>query len=136
MVVAVEKRGVERITRVSLQGKAAAAGIPVVDLRRGDVGGAIVRACEEVGFFKVVNHGVPVELMEWLEAEAVGFFARPEEEKERAAGAAAPYGYGSRRIGCSGDVGWVEYLLMQLRGGDADGPVTALLHQHGAARLW
>ncbi|RRT79538.1 hypothetical protein B296_00025165 [Ensete ventricosum] len=85
-------------------------GIPVVDLSRPGAGEAIVRACEDLGFFKLVNHGIPVELMQRLEAEAVKFFSLPQVEKEKS-GPANPFGYGNKRIGVNGDVGWLEYLL-------------------------
>jgi len=87
--------------------------IPVVDLEktRPEVAQALVKACEDYGFFKVVNHGVPQHLIDSMEAEAKKLFALPLCEKERA-GPADPYGYGSRSIGHNGDVGWIEYLLL------------------------
>ncbi|KAE8778933.1 GA 2-oxidase 5 [Hordeum vulgare] len=71
---------------------------------------ALVSACEEQGFFKVTGHGVPLELVRAVEAAAAEFFALPQAEKEAAAG--RPLGYGSKRIGVSGDLGWIEYLLL------------------------
>ncbi|KAK8622556.1 hypothetical protein V6N13_117466 [Hibiscus sabdariffa] len=41
----------------------------------------IVRAAETLGFFQVVNHGVPVELLESLKQTAHDFFALPPERK-------------------------------------------------------
>ncbi|KAJ3706702.1 hypothetical protein LUZ61_010407 [Rhynchospora tenuis] len=38
-------------------------------------------ACQEWGFFYLVNHGVPEELMEGLKADTVEFFNKPLEEK-------------------------------------------------------
>ncbi|KAG0502377.1 hypothetical protein HPP92_002449 [Vanilla planifolia] len=72
----------------------------------------IVGACEELGFFKVTNHGVSHELLAKLEAESVKFFSLPRLAKEDA-GAASPFGYGCREIGRKGDVGWIEYLLLE-----------------------
>ncbi|CAL9074718.1 unnamed protein product [Musa acuminata var. zebrina] len=85
-------------------------GVPVVDLTKPDAAARLVDACKEFGFFKVTNHGIPVELMRRLEAEAVNFFSLPPVEKEKS-GPAKPLGYGNKRIGANGDMGWVEYLL-------------------------
>lgn len=93
-----------------------ASSIPVVDLSaektRACKAQALVKASEDYGFFKVVNHGVSQALIDAMEAEAKMLFALPLSEKERA-GPADPYGYGSRNIGCNGDVGWIEYLLLR-----------------------
>ncbi|CDP17396.1 unnamed protein product [Coffea canephora] len=42
---------------------------------------AIVRASETLGFFQVVNHGVPVDLLDSLKDAAHQFFAQPPESK-------------------------------------------------------
>ncbi|KAK7303114.1 hypothetical protein RJT34_14015 [Clitoria ternatea] len=86
-------------------------GIPVVDLKDPEAKTLIVKACKEVGFFKLLNHGVPFEFMSNLEKEALRFFKKPQSEKDRA-GPPDPFGYGSKRIGSNGDVGWIEYLLL------------------------
>uniref|UniRef100_A0A5B7CCY8 gibberellin 2beta-dioxygenase n=1 Tax=Davidia involucrata TaxID=16924 RepID=A0A5B7CCY8_DAVIN len=86
-------------------------GIPVIDLSKPDAKTLIVEACQEFGFFKVVNHGVPVEFMTRLEAEVVKFFNLPQSEKDKA-GPPNPFGYGNKKIGPNGDVGWIEYLLL------------------------
>ncbi|WOK93842.1 gibberellin 2-beta-dioxygenase 1 [Canna indica] len=88
-------------------------GIPVVDLLEPGSAALLVSACEELGFFKVTNHGVPMELIARLEAETVKFFSLPQHEKELVC-SANPFGYGNRRIGSNGDVGWVEYLLLEI----------------------
>ncbi|XP_030444533.1 gibberellin 2-beta-dioxygenase 1-like [Syzygium oleosum] len=85
--------------------------IPVVDLSKPDSKNLIIKACEEFGFFKVINHGVPLDFISRLEEEAVKFFSLPVPEKERA-GPPDPFGYGNKKIGQNGDVGWVEYLLL------------------------
>ncbi|OVA05613.1 Oxoglutarate/iron-dependent dioxygenase [Macleaya cordata] len=87
-------------------------GIPVIDLSKPDSKTLLVKACEEFGFFKVINHGVPMEFMTKLESEAVNFFSLPQSEKEKA-GPPDPFGYGNKRIGPNGDVGWIEYLLLR-----------------------
>lgn len=87
-------------------------GIPLIDLSKPDSKQLIVKACEEFGFFKVINHGVPIDFIDRLESEAIKFFTLPDSEKEKA-GPAEPFGYGSKHIGRNGDVGWVEYLLLK-----------------------
>ncbi|KAJ4831667.1 Gibberellin 2-beta-dioxygenase [Turnera subulata] len=86
-------------------------GIPVIDLRDPEAKTLIVKACEEFGFFKLVNHGVPLEFMLELESLAANFFELPQSEKDKA-GPLDPYGYGNKRIGPNGDVGWIEYILL------------------------
>ncbi|XP_057796077.1 gibberellin 2-beta-dioxygenase 1-like [Salvia miltiorrhiza] len=84
--------------------------LPLIDLSEPDSQSQLVKACEEVGFFKVINHGVPFQFMADLESEAIKFFSLPLSDKEKA-GPPDPFGYGHKNIGCTGDVGWVEYLL-------------------------
>ncbi|XP_019449246.1 PREDICTED: gibberellin 2-beta-dioxygenase 1-like isoform X1 [Lupinus angustifolius] len=86
--------------------------IPVVDLSKPEAKTLIVKACEEFGFFKVINHGVPMEAISKLESEAINFFSLPNNQKEKA-GPPNPFGYGNKKIGENGDVGWVEYLLLK-----------------------
>lgn len=86
-------------------------GIPVIDLRDPEAKTLIVKACEEYGFFKLVNHAVPMEFITRLEAEALKFFNLPQSDKDKA-GPPDPFGYGFKKIGSNGDVGWVEYLLL------------------------
>ncbi|BAF17950.1 Os05g0514600 [Oryza sativa Japonica Group] len=95
------------------------AGLPVVDLAADGAAGEVVRACERFGFFKVVSHGVGEGVVGRLEAEAVRFFASPQAAKD-AHGPASPFGYGSKRIGRNGDMGWLEYLLQVALHHDAD----------------
>ncbi|OEL24563.1 Gibberellin 2-beta-dioxygenase [Dichanthelium oligosanthes] len=86
-------------------------GVPAVDLSNPGAALAVVDACERFGFFKVVNHGVPMGVVDRLDAEAARFFASPQAEKD-ASGPANPLGYGNKRIGSNGDMGWLEYLLL------------------------
>ncbi|XP_027063609.1 gibberellin 2-beta-dioxygenase 1-like [Coffea eugenioides] len=86
-------------------------GIPLIDLSKPDSKHLLVKACEEFGFFKVINHGVPTEFISKLESEAIKFFSLPLSEKEKA-GPPDPFGYGNKMIGPNGDVGWVEYILL------------------------
>ncbi|KAH0744879.1 hypothetical protein KY290_032872 [Solanum tuberosum] len=85
--------------------------IPVIDLSKPDSKNLIVNACEEFGFFKVINHDVPMEFISKLESEAIKFFSSPLSEKLKA-GTADPFGYGNKKIGQNGDIGWVEYILL------------------------
>ncbi|KAL6620688.1 hypothetical protein ACP70R_035827 [Stipagrostis hirtigluma subsp. patula] len=91
-----------------------AAAIPSVDLSAPGAAAAVADACRGVGFFRATNHGVPAGLTDALEARAMAFFALPAEEKLEMSGAARPLGYGSKSIGCNGDVGWLEYLLLSV----------------------
>ncbi|KAI8552320.1 hypothetical protein RHMOL_Rhmol06G0257600 [Rhododendron molle] len=91
-------------------------GIPLIDLSKPDSKNLLVKACEEFGFFKVINHGVPTEFISSLESEAVKFFSMPLSEKEKA-GPPEAFGYGNKCIGPNGDVGWVEYLLLRANPG-------------------
>ncbi|XP_050221263.1 scopoletin 8-hydroxylase-like [Mercurialis annua] len=60
---------------------------PPIDLSKLDgpdhelVVNEIARAAETLGFFQVVNHGVPVELLESLKDAAHSFFGQPPENK-------------------------------------------------------
>ncbi|CAM0882644.1 unnamed protein product [Alopecurus aequalis] len=96
------------------------AGMPVVDLSSPGAPRAMADACERFGFFKLVNHGVPVDTMERLESEAVSFFSLSQAEKDRS-GPAYPFGYGSKRIGLNGDMGWLEYLLLAVESASLSG---------------
>ena len=67
--------------------KASKCEIPPIDLSRLDgpehdeVVKEIVKAAETLGFFQVVNHGVPVDLLESLKETAHNFFGLPAERK-------------------------------------------------------
>ncbi|XP_059293193.1 gibberellin 2-beta-dioxygenase 1-like isoform X1 [Lycium ferocissimum] len=86
-------------------------GVPLIDLSKPDSKNLIVKACEEFGFFKVINHDVPMEFISKLESEAIKFFSSPLSEKLKA-GPADPFGYGNKQIGQNGDFGWVEHILV------------------------
>ncbi|KAK4265949.1 hypothetical protein QN277_026934 [Acacia crassicarpa] len=82
--------------------------LPRVDLsgERWAVSEQIVKASQEYGFFKLVKHGVPEDIIATMEEEASAFFAKPVAQKNATAG------YGSNTIGLCGDVGRLEYLLL------------------------
>lgn len=102
--------------------------VPVIDLTDADAKTQIVKACEELGFFKVVNHGVRPDLLTQLEEEANKFFAMPQYLKEKA-GPPDPFGYGSKRIGPSGDMGWLEYILLNANHHLSSTKTTAVFQQ-------
>ncbi|KAG6500981.1 gibberellin 2-beta-dioxygenase 2-like [Zingiber officinale] len=85
---------------------------PVVDLswRRTRAADRLTRAAEDLGFFKVVNHGVVASAAAMATA-AASFFALPPGDK-LGAGPPSPLGYGVRNIGFNGDMGELEYLLL------------------------
>jgi len=87
--------------------------VPIIDLTatRLEVSQLILKACEELGFFMVVNHGVPKNVIARMEAVGAEFFSLPGSEKQRS-GPPNPLGYGFRTIGSNGDTGEVEYLLL------------------------
>nr|GMD63952.1 gibberellin 2-beta-dioxygenase 2 [Ipomoea batatas]GMD66688.1 gibberellin 2-beta-dioxygenase 2 [Ipomoea batatas] len=94
-------------------------GIPTIDLSSEDrarLSDQVVKACEEVGIFKVVNHGVSDKTVASMEMEALSFFSKPAAEKRRA-GPATPFGYGCNAIGCNGDKGDLEYILLEANPG-------------------
>ncbi|KAK8482943.1 hypothetical protein V6N13_090415 [Hibiscus sabdariffa] len=58
--------------------------VPVIDMTeepRASVVHKISKACEEYGFFQVINHGVPRELCDTVLALLAAFFELPPEEK-------------------------------------------------------
>jgi len=66
--------------------------VPLIDMAplfgsdrelRGAVAGEIARACEDVGFFQVIGHGVTSEIVWSLTREATAFFALPTTEKAK-----------------------------------------------------
>ncbi|KAL3694484.1 hypothetical protein R1sor_008135 [Riccia sorocarpa] len=95
--------------------------IPVVDLAGIDSASEEVRAriaremgkaCEEWGFFQVINTAVPAAVMEQVNDSAREFFALPVEEMEKASEPPGKplMGYGGRLSFLSSKVPWVEYL--------------------------
>nr|QCQ83073.1 putative gibberellin 2-beta-dioxygenase 1 [Ambrosia artemisiifolia] len=88
--------------------------IPLIDLSKPESKHHLVKACQDFGFFKVVNHGVPAKFITRLESEAIKFFDSPLSVKQKS-GPPDPFGYGNKSIGGNGDIGWVEYLLLNTK---------------------
>nr|XP_018679946.1 PREDICTED: protein DOWNY MILDEW RESISTANCE 6-like isoform X1 [Musa acuminata subsp. malaccensis] len=62
------------------------ADVPTIDLGSTDLSQTVAQvadACSTYGFFQVVNHGVPIELMLKMMAVALEFFRLPSEEKAK-----------------------------------------------------
>jgi isopenicillin N synthase-like dioxygenase len=85
--------------------------VPVIDIGpflAGDPAGrksipqAIARACEEIGFFTIVGHGIDPELIGAATGAARQFFALPSAEKMPARSADATISRGYRGIGNEG----------------------------------
>nr|XP_043628866.1 2-oxoglutarate-dependent dioxygenase DAO-like [Erigeron canadensis] len=72
-------------------------GVPVIDMQKIDqMGKEIVKACEEWGCFRMVNHVVPTELMAEMKVVAASLFDLPSEIKTRTTSSVRGKGY----IGC------------------------------------
>ncbi|CAA0815923.1 Gibberellin 2-beta-dioxygenase 2 [Striga hermonthica] len=110
-MVALSKPAIQQYTNPKNVTTFSSDDVPLIDLSRPDPKAQLVKACEDFGFFKVINHGVSSHIINDLQSEALRFFSLPQPDKEKA-GPPSPFGYGDKRIGPNGDVGWVEYLLL------------------------
>ena len=83
--------------------------IPVVDLRSDNAVAALRSACEEIGFFTVVGHGVSPAAIDEVAAVSRRFFDQTAEAKARFAGPGSVVGLPvyrplqSERLGATGD---------------------------------
>ncbi|KAM7493160.1 hypothetical protein LguiB_027769 [Lonicera macranthoides] len=80
-----EERAKDNIVDISLNYSSQ---IPILDLAllfNGDKGELekLDKACEEWGFFQIINHGIPAEVLENINNGAAGFFKLPLEEKRK-----------------------------------------------------
>jgi isopenicillin N synthase-like dioxygenase len=82
--------------------------IPTIDLA-GFSRDELTRACEDVGFFTVVGHGVEAALIAEVASHSRAFFDRPDDEKERFRGPADTEGapvyrpLGAEKLGANAD---------------------------------
>jgi isopenicillin N synthase-like dioxygenase len=84
---------VERSLQGSSIGSAAARSgndaVPVIDFRRPDAADRMWEAATTAGFFTVIGHGVPEEVIEAAFASSASFFSRSADEKHAASPFAA-----------------------------------------------
>ncbi|MEM6740343.1 MAG: 2-oxoglutarate and iron-dependent oxygenase domain-containing protein, partial [Pseudomonadota bacterium] len=73
--------------------------IPVIDIapfrngtNRAEVAHGVARACETIGFFVIIGHGIASETLESVIAEARSFFDLPDHEKTRIKRQGATFG--------------------------------------------
>lgn len=82
--------------------------VPVIDLEHVSAD-EVARACEEIGFFTVVGHGVDPVLIEEVAARSRAFFDLPDAEKERFRAPAESVGMpvyrplGAEKLGANAD---------------------------------
>lgn len=68
--------------------------MPVIDMLKVDgLAEEIVNACKEWGYFRVINHGVPIELLAEMKAVNASLFDRPVEIKKGTLGGVYGKGY-------------------------------------------
>ncbi|KAJ8618944.1 hypothetical protein MRB53_015130 [Persea americana] len=92
--------------------------VPLINLGDPDCDRVVremARASEEWGIFQVVNHGIPVELINKLQKVGKEFFELPQEEKEEYAikpGSESLEGYGTRlQKDLEGKKAWVDFFF-------------------------
>ncbi|KAF8404129.1 hypothetical protein HHK36_009009 [Tetracentron sinense] len=90
--------------------------MPIIDLSDQDQDNLvrlITKASEESGIFQVVNHGIPVDVINKLQKVGREFFELPQEEKEACAtppGAGHSEGYGTKlQKEIEGKKAWVDH---------------------------
>ncbi len=104
----------EQVPLIDLQGLNCCEG----SIERENVLKQLAYACEEWGFFQIVNHGIPESLMEAMMNVGKAFFGLSVEEKQ--AYAALPglimQGYGSKYIAREGATrDWRDYIYLLLQ---------------------
>ena len=72
--------------RIDVDDVVAGEAIPIIDMSGSDdekIASSICDAAERWGFFQIVNHGVPLETLERVQAATHRFFGMPAEEKNK-----------------------------------------------------
>lgn len=78
---------------------AAPEGVPIIDLKQGGAKELIGHACKTWGVFQVINHDIPINLLDEIELAGKSLFSLPMHQKLRAArGPDGVSGYGVARI--------------------------------------
>ena len=99
--------------------------VPVIDMSRSDAAEAMWDAATSVGFFTVVNHGVPDDLIENAFASSKQFFARDLDAKQRESPFApqlnSGFEYFSQIRPSTGTADQKESLQITARAGAMDG---------------
>ncbi|GJW63380.1 2-oxoglutarate-dependent dioxygenase DAO-like protein [Tanacetum coccineum] len=73
--------------------------VPVIDMQKVDgLADKLVKACEEWGCFRIVNHGVSMELMAEMKSVAASLFDLPENIKKRTVSSDLGMGYIGRNL--------------------------------------
>jgi isopenicillin N synthase-like dioxygenase len=103
--------------------------VPLIDLASPDAADEIGNACERVGFFAIVNHGVPADVLHSLWSTARGFFDLPLADKQAVAMPYTGYPYGYAPVAYEAlarSVGTTS--LPDMKESLAIGPVDAATH--------
>ncbi|KAF5206910.1 Gibberellin 3-beta-dioxygenase [Thalictrum thalictroides] len=75
--------------------------VPIIDLMDPNAATLVGNACETWGVFQVINHGIPIHLLEDLESVGRRLFQLPAQQKLKVArGPDGMSGYGRARISC------------------------------------
>ncbi|PIA47313.1 hypothetical protein AQUCO_01400168v1, partial [Aquilegia coerulea] len=93
--------------------------IPTIDLNNDqghtDLVRLIANASQEWGIFQIINHGIPIEVIQRLQSVGKEFFELPQEEKEKYANTPddkSIEGYGTRlQKEIEGKKAWADYLF-------------------------
>lgn len=73
--------------------------VRVIDMQKVDgLADKLVKACEEWGCFRIVNHGVSMDLMAEMKAIGASLFDLPEEVKKRTVSSELGMGYVGRNL--------------------------------------